>query len=148
MPQGRPHLTLGGHLKRCRMQLGLSQHKAARRAGVSRTTWRAWENDERAPEAFNHARIEQFCGWQPGSVEAVLEGRRPALSQAGLATVTTLHPGAPHVRPDDEFVQELRTMGMSAQVLDRLIASYWEEKAGADMRRQERYRSFARAADG
>lgn len=146
MPNRRSRLSLGGRIKARRLQLGLSVAEAARRAGVDRKTWSAWEKDASIPDDRNHRLIDEFCEWGAGSAQAVLDGRPPRLRRPALATVTPLHPG--QVPPDDEFVAELRDMGLSAQVLDSLIAAYWAEKAGADVQRQERYRNFAREAGG
>jgi transcriptional regulator with XRE-family HTH domain len=145
MPRSRPRLTLGGRIEHRRKQLGLSQAAAARRVGVSRTTWRAWEKDGWEPEGFNHARIEEFCDWEPGSVAAVLDGRAPTPLRE--ATVTALHPGATRAAaPEDEFVTELRAMGLPEQFLNDLIAAYWSEKDGEDVRRRQRYLNLAREA--
>jgi hypothetical protein len=60
-----------------REQLALSQNRAAKLAKASRTTWINWEKDASTPERFNFVRIEDVLDWEPGSVQAVLEGRDP-----------------------------------------------------------------------
>ena len=60
-----------------REQLAMSQNKAAKAFGGSRTTWINWEKDEVQPERFNYVRIETTLRWQPGSVKAILEGGEP-----------------------------------------------------------------------
>lgn len=137
MPRRRTRLTLGGRIAECRIRRGVSQREAARRAGVNEKTWRDWESDKRTPEDWNHPVIEDFCGWAPGSVEAVLADRAP--TPRDLATVTELHPGIAHSPPDDEFVRELREMFKPRPVPQDLIDAYWAEKADDDTRRQRRF---------
>jgi hypothetical protein len=54
--------------------LGLSVSKAARDAGISRTTWIAVEAGSRETQSYNYAPIERVLRWEPGSIEAVLAG--------------------------------------------------------------------------
>jgi len=55
----------------------MSQPAAARAAGVSRTTWRSWESGTSEPERFNYTKIESAMRWEPGGVEAAMDGREP-----------------------------------------------------------------------
>jgi transcriptional regulator with XRE-family HTH domain len=69
--------TLGEWISRRREELGTSQSAAARAAKIARSTWVNWEKDNKTPERFNYVRIETILDWEPGSVQAVLEGRDP-----------------------------------------------------------------------
>jgi DNA-binding XRE family transcriptional regulator len=69
--------SLGEHMKARREQLALSQNRAAKIANASRTTWINWETDKASPERFNYVRIETVLDWEPGSVEAIQQGRDP-----------------------------------------------------------------------
>jgi transcriptional regulator with XRE-family HTH domain len=71
---------LAGAITARRIELGLSQSEAARRAGVSRPAWIAWENDTR-PQDQNYATIERTLEWERGSITAVLAGREPVARQ-------------------------------------------------------------------
>jgi transcriptional regulator with XRE-family HTH domain len=71
-------------IKTRRTSLGLSQVAAAsacitpaRRKGVHRQTWRAWEQGEAVPEEFNFVGIEAALRWTAGSVAAILAGGDP-----------------------------------------------------------------------
>lgn len=146
MPGSRPQATLGARIALRRRELRLTVIDAARRAGVSHKTWRYWERDARRPEDVNHRLIEEFCEWEPGSVDAVLHGREPV--RRDLASVTELHPGVAHAPPDDELIRELRAMDLPEHFLNNLIAAYWSEKVHADTQRQHRYLGLAREASG
>lgn len=78
-----------------REQLAMSQNKAAKTFGGSRTTWINWEKDQAAPERFNYVRIELTLKWAPGSVKAILDGRQP----------TAIEDVAPAVPPIPEDVR-------------------------------------------
>lgn len=68
---------LGDHIAGRRLALGISQAGAAKLAGVSRTSWVAWEKGTAVPEDYNHIKIETVLRWQPGSVAAILAGGQP-----------------------------------------------------------------------
>jgi DNA-binding XRE family transcriptional regulator len=74
--------TLPDAIRTRRERLGISQSRAARVAGVSRTTWVNWETGATVPERFNYAKIENPLEWEPGSVEAVLGGRPPVVRRS------------------------------------------------------------------
>jgi len=76
--------TFGQQLTGRRNKLGLSQGAAARKAGVTRVTWRHWEQDKTVPHTFNYVRIEHAMEWEPGSVEAVLTGDQPTEKVVGV----------------------------------------------------------------
>ena len=59
--------------------MGISQARAAVAAGVSRTSWVAWEKGIATPEVFSYVKIERALEWQPRSVEAILTGGEPSV---------------------------------------------------------------------
>jgi transcriptional regulator with XRE-family HTH domain len=145
MPRRPEPPTLGTCIRHRREQLRISQAEAARRARVPRSTWIAWEKGI-LPRQVNYGRIEGVLEWQAGSIAAVIAGLPPVPIPERLASVTQLHPGVAPAVPDDEFVTELRAMGLPEQVLNKLIDAYWAEKNGEDLRRRQRYLNLAREA--
>lgn len=139
--------TLGTHMATRRNELNISQAKAAKAAGVSRTTWRTWEADEGVPEEFNRSLIERTLHWERGSTTAALAGGTP--TPLAVATVTPLPPrdDLDELPPDDEFVRELRAMDLPAAYKDTLIREYWSDKKREAANLQARYRRIARAAE-
>jgi len=71
--------TLGQWMSSRREELGTSQSAAARAAKIARSTWVNWEKDNKIPERFNYVRIETVLDWEPGSVQAVIDGQAPAV---------------------------------------------------------------------
>jgi hypothetical protein len=65
-----------------RKELGLSIREAARRAGVMRPTWTGLEEGSRRTADYNFAAMERTLSWGPGSIEAVLTGGEPIVSDA------------------------------------------------------------------
>ena len=110
------------------MQLGLSRFAAARQLGVNRKTWSFWESDERRPDDRHHAAIEQFCGWEQGSVAAVRAGRLPRLLREGVASVTPIRAEVP--ADEAELAAEWRDMGLPEPFVAELLDAYRAEKAG------------------
>lgn len=72
--------SLGEHVAARRNLLGISQSRAAKLAGVSRTTWITWERDTATPEDYNHIHIERVLDWVPGSVKSIFAGGQPTLA--------------------------------------------------------------------
>lgn len=71
-------MALSEQIATHRKTLKISGSEAARRAGVHRLTWRAWEKGEADPEEHNWPRIEQVLGWAPGDVARIRnEGKAP-----------------------------------------------------------------------
>lgn len=64
-------------MRQRREGLALSQSEAARQAGVRRGAWVSWEKQGVTPERHRHVLIERVLEWEPGSVEAILEGHEP-----------------------------------------------------------------------
>lgn len=55
--------TIGGHLRRRRLQLRIFQPEAARRLGVTTVSLSRWECDKVFPTAPHHAQIVQYLGY-------------------------------------------------------------------------------------
>jgi DNA-binding transcriptional regulator YiaG len=57
--------TLGGHLRRRRLQLRIFQPEAARRLGVSTVSLSRWECDKVFPTPPHHPQIVEYLGFNP-----------------------------------------------------------------------------------
>ena len=57
--------TIGGHLRRRRLQLRIWQPEAARRLGVSMVSLSRWECDKVFPTAPQHPQIIEYLGYNP-----------------------------------------------------------------------------------
>ncbi len=57
--------TLGGHLRRRRLQLRIFQPEAAGRLGVSTVPLSRWECDKVFPTVPHHERIAAYLGYNP-----------------------------------------------------------------------------------
>jgi transcriptional regulator with XRE-family HTH domain len=57
--------TIGGHLRRRRLQLRIFQPEAARRLKVSTVSLSRWECDKVFPTAPHHAQIAEYLGDNP-----------------------------------------------------------------------------------
>jgi len=64
-------------MRQRREEIALSQSEAARQAGVRRGAWVSWEKQGVTPERHRYVLIERTLKWEPGSVEAILEGGKP-----------------------------------------------------------------------
>lgn len=70
-------MTLGQQIATRRKDQRLSVSEAARRAGVHRLTWTAWESGKAAPVEHRYAAIESTLSWARGSVESIQNGGEP-----------------------------------------------------------------------
>ena len=57
--------TLGDHVRKCRLDLGLDQMTTGQRIGVHGDTVWNWESGQRKPEAKNLPAIIAFLGYDP-----------------------------------------------------------------------------------
>ena len=57
--------TVGGHLRRRRLQLKIFQPEAARRLGVSLVTLSRWECDKMFPTTPHQRQILKYLGYNP-----------------------------------------------------------------------------------
>jgi len=77
--------TLGDHLRKRRLDLGLLQREAAERIGVHKTTVWLWERNRATPEARYVPAIIRFLGYMPPGLDASFpEALRSARRAAGL----------------------------------------------------------------
>ncbi|MEO6086062.1 MAG: helix-turn-helix transcriptional regulator [Umezawaea sp.] len=72
-------MALSQQIAKHRKALKISGSEAARRAGVHRLTWSAWEKGSADPEEHNYARIEETLCWTPGDVVRVRQGQAPTV---------------------------------------------------------------------
>lgn len=57
--------TIGEHIRRRQMDLGLTQGEAARRIGVSKDCLCYWENGRNEPRIYQYPAIISFLGYYP-----------------------------------------------------------------------------------
>jgi hypothetical protein len=57
--------TIGGHLRRRRLQFRIFQPEASRRLKVSAVSLSRWECDKVFPNAPHHSRIVAYLGYDP-----------------------------------------------------------------------------------
>ena len=91
--------TLGDHLRKRRLDLGLRQSDLAREIGVWTSTVNTWENRHFDPEVQHVPKIVQFLGYDPfgppsDSFPARLKAARIAagLTRRELAARLRIHP--------------------------------------------------------
>jgi transcriptional regulator with XRE-family HTH domain len=100
VPRGYPvnPRSLGEHLRRRRLDAGLTQRAVAKRLGVDAWTVVNWEQDRTRPQASKVGALYRFLGYVPGPVPVDLPARIRAarrklgLSQAGLALQLGVNP--------------------------------------------------------
>ena len=65
IPVPKEPATIGGHLRKRRLQLKILQPEAARRLGVSTVSLSRWECDKVLPTTPHHPRIVTYLGYNP-----------------------------------------------------------------------------------
>ena len=65
IPVPKNPTTIGGHLRRRRLQLKIYQPEAARLLQVSTVTLSRWECDKVAPTPPHYAKIAAYLGFDP-----------------------------------------------------------------------------------
>ena len=91
VPYEREPKTLGQHLKKRRLELGLRQRDIADNMGVNTWTYLLWEQNKTKPEVRYWPKIILFLGFDPSPTGVSLSEklkvyrRRHGLSQAKLA---------------------------------------------------------------
>jgi hypothetical protein len=68
IPVPKDPTTVGGHLRKRRLQLRIFQSQAARRLRVSLVSLSKWECDKIFPTAPHHPRIVEYLGYNPFNV--------------------------------------------------------------------------------
>lgn len=92
-------------IRRRRLSLGgMTQTEAAKRAGVSDTTWNQVERGHAVSER-SLAKIEQALEWKPGSLDQIMRGDEPLPSDGQEAPKDELLTA---VRDLTELVRDLR----------------------------------------
>ena len=94
--------TLGDHLRKRRLDLGLLQQEVAAQLGVTEATIVNWELNHTSPEIRFIPRIIAFLGYDPNSAPPGSLGERPVLyrrrsgfSQKPLVGRLGVDPGTP-----------------------------------------------------
>lgn len=100
-----------------RIELGLSQPKAAEAAGVSITTWNGAERGRSNPQPLQRAAMSRLLGWSDDSIERLEAGKKP-VEATPRATL-------PAVDPDgvvsDEFVRAVARLTERLESVERLV---------------------------
>jgi transcriptional regulator with XRE-family HTH domain len=123
-PPGYPDTlhTVGDHLKRCRLDLGLKQVEAARQLGVCRATLANWEWGRAHPPVGRMPAVIAFLGYDPHpdpkTVGETLRAYRRALgltqrelcAQLGMhrSTVSKLETGKE--RPSEAMLRRMQEL--------------------------------------
>ena len=96
-PQGYPSelRTLGDHLRKRRMDLGLFQKDIAKRLGASTASVNNWELNEREPELRFIPGILRFLGYDPRPEPTTLGERICAAQEPGTDAEGTRCPAQP-----------------------------------------------------
>lgn len=71
-------MTLGGHLRKKRLDLGLRQKKVAERLGVDKDSVYNWETNRYSPSLRVVPRIIQFLGYLPYEIAELSPGPFPS----------------------------------------------------------------------
>jgi transcriptional regulator with XRE-family HTH domain len=117
--------SLGEHLKNRRLQLGLTQKKAAAQLGKLRESYERWERDECAPIVSEWPSIISFLGYYPferkTAADTCLEvRRRKGIAQhvlgADLGIAHQTIRAWEHLRANPEEAQLARLSMIAAQV--------------------------------
>jgi len=93
--------SIGGHLRRRRLQLRLHQSQAARQLQVSSRTLSLWECDKVEPAWAHQPRLIAYLGYDPFNDSAV--GRPKGNETIGVASLAS-----PHSLPFGEEVRKRR----------------------------------------
>src|SRR5918992_1734002 len=91
LPYPRVPVTLGDHVKKRRMKLGLRQRDAARNRGVSVSTLIAWETNGATPAVCFLPRIMSFLDYDPYPQPQTL-GDLASLAAGGYVPSQLLEP--------------------------------------------------------
>lgn len=81
LPRGYPRevRTLGEHIRRRRLDLGLGQRHLAARLGIREETLASWERDQAEPMPRHYGAIVRFLGYDPRPAGKDLPGRLNAI---------------------------------------------------------------------
>ena len=145
LPRGYPTelRTLGDHIRKRRLDLGLWQRTVAKQLGVRSETLRLWEHGLARPLARHYSRIVRFLGYDPEPGDRSLAGRlratrrRLGLSQADFAASVGLDEGSVCRWESGSRTPSRWMAGRVAAILDRLESQ--GHKSGADAMSEDGY---------
>jgi transcriptional regulator with XRE-family HTH domain len=117
-----PRERLAQAIRARRLALGLATQRAAREAGVDRTTWIEAEAAKRGISDHTAAKIERQLQWRPGSIDEIRRGGEPTdmpAAPAGPAPDALDLSDDEHRRLTDEIA---RIEGMRLPAASKLVA--------------------------
>lgn len=82
MPTQQPHERLAEAMNARRLSLHLNWKAVASRAGISYESLRAIRRGEYRPSELSAAGLDEALEWEPGSVDAILDGGDPTPADA------------------------------------------------------------------
>lgn len=134
---GEDRVRLGEKIRKARADAGMTATAAAAHADMSPTTWGRIERGENVSVRPNtYAAIERVLGWEPGSIEIVLEGGDP--------TPATSAPGRRAAPPPPSVVAVDHITAWEQQIIDEI----WAHPALSEDQKEElTARARARAAE-
>ena len=115
---------LGDQVRDRRNAIGLKQHQAAERAGISLPVWGVVERAERTRYRKSTFRaVERALGWASGSVEAILAGGEPTLLETSGAV---LQPATSSAQGEVSAPVEARVSALEVEVaaIRRILERY------------------------
>lgn len=98
-----------------RVELRMSWRDVSREAGLSYEGLRAIRRGDRNPNAVTKRGIEVALRWAPGSVDAILDGGEPTLTDTSSPT-----PSAPDDDLDAQLAEARALLRQAQEMLDRV----------------------------
>lgn len=98
-----------------RVELRMSWRDVSREAGLSYEGLRAIRRGDRNPNAVTKRGIEVALRWAPGSVDAILDGGEPTLTDTSAPT-----PSAPDDDLDAQLAEARALLRQAQEMLDRV----------------------------
>lgn len=116
----QPHERLSEAMRKRGLQLGKRWVHIAKDAGITTSALGAIRRGEYRPSPHTAAALDGVLGWEPGSVESILDGGEPAVREqrVPLGTAYETAEAAPLQTPSDE---ELRTSGLQPETVEALL---------------------------
>lgn len=133
----RDESNLALHMERRRLELRLSWEEIASRARISAGHLRRIRKGESGVSTIVRARLEEVLQWQPGSIQAVIEGCDPTpadkqptieLVQSGGSTITVEVPAALSEEGRRYLIERARRIAQ--QLLDMEESPHTEHSRG------------------
>jgi transcriptional regulator with XRE-family HTH domain len=104
------HNPLPRRLTERRTALRLTKTEAARRAGVGRMTWWAWEEGRRRPYDANYVGIEDAMEWPSGTVQSLADSgamNNESTAVESVAVSQSYEEGDEWTEEDEEFYEAI-----------------------------------------